>query len=44
MITPFGELWKSSLANRVLHWTGIPLRSIPASELERYEVELDIGQ
>jgi hypothetical protein len=24
------------LANKELHWTGIPLRSIPASELCRY--------
>jgi len=25
--------------NKALHWTGIPLRSIPASELGRYRAE-----
>jgi hypothetical protein len=24
------------MPNKALHWTGIPLRSIPASELGRY--------
>jgi len=27
--------------NKALHWTGIPLRSIPASELGRYAIEME---
>lgn len=27
------------MQNKALHWTGIPLRSIPASELGRYAPE-----
>ena len=29
--------------NKALHWTGIALRSIPASELRRYKKEMTNG-
>lgn len=31
-------------ANKALHWTGIPLRSIPASDLSRYLVWPNMGR